>query len=234
MRSKKIFYSILTFVISIGLFSSCSYNNNQLPQKHSKYIMVKGNAAINVKPDTAILKLSINTIGKNDVDIQSENKKIINNIVDILVKLGVNKKDIYKSNCNLKSINNNKSKNLSKTSNYMLLTIISVKVKDIDKIEEIVYEVTKDGANIDSGIEFTVSNYNKYYKEALKEAIENGNNKAKDISKSLGIDLGDVIKIDEDDDYNENNINVNYVEKSNCINIDNKLIQASVNMIFEY
>ena len=105
---------------------------------------------------------------------------------------------------------------------------------DIDKIEEIVYEVTKAGANIDSGIEFTVSNYNKYYKEALKEAIENGNNKAKDISKSLGIDLGNVIKIDEDDDYNENNINVNYVEKSNCINIDNKLIQASVNMIFEY
>ena len=224
MRSKKIFYSILTFVISIGLFSSCSYNNNQLPQKHSKYIMVKGNAVINVKPDTAILDLNIETTGKDIKTIQLKNNKIMDNIVEIIEKLGVDKKDIYISNYNFNTIF------------YTLNTEISIKVRDINKIGEI---ITKAGADTYNEIEFTVNDYDKYYKEALKKAIEDGNNKAKEISKNLGVDLGTVVKIDEYEgyvDYNENNdfTKINYEKKSDSVRGVNKLIRASVNMTFEY
>ena len=150
MRRKKIFYNILAFIIFVGLFSSCSYKENQSSQKYSKSVMVKGNAVINVKPDTAILDLKIKTRGKNIINIQSEHNKIIDNIVDSILKLGVvNNKDIYKSFCNLSTLDK---------SDYELFTGISVKVRDIDKIEEILNEAMKAGAYKDYNIEFTVSN----------------------------------------------------------------------------
>ncbi len=237
MVYKKIFYSILAFVISIELFSGCSYRENQLSQKHSKYIMVQGNAVINVKPDTAILKLCINTKGKNTIDIKLENDKIIDNIVNGILKLDfVDKKDIYISYSGL--IEDGFSND------------ILVKVRDINKIGDIVSEATKFSSNIDTFTEFTVSDYDKYYKEALKKAIEDANNKAKDISKSLGVDLGSIVKIDEDQENNynkhkyskENNYNnennnftnINYGEKSNDFIGENKLIKVSVNVTFEY
>ena len=233
MRNKKIFYNMLVFIISIGLFSSCSYSKNQQSQKHSKTITIKGNAVINVKPDIAILELEASTTGENIINIQSKNNKIMNNIVDTIVKLGVNKKDIYKSECNLYTTN---------TSDYNLSSIISVKVIDINKLEEIVSKAIKAGAFKEHyNIEFTVSDYDKYYKEALKKAIEDGNNKAKALSKRLGIDLGAAVKIEEDPYYigtynnkNNNFTNINYGERSNIINGRNKLISAYVNMTFQY
>ena len=228
MIIKKIFYNILAFVISIGLFSSCSYRDNQSSEKYSKSIVIKGNSLINVKSDTAILELISSTSGKNIINIISENNKITDSIVDTIEKLGVDKKEIYKSDCKLY---------LYKL--YNIDTTISIKVRDINKIGEIVNKAIKSGASKNYNIEFTVSDYDKYYKEALKEAIEDGNNKAKALSKNLGVNLGSAIKIDEDDNYtdtNENNnfINANYKENSNLFRGDNKLITASVNMTFEY
>ena len=241
MRIKKIFYSILAFVISIGLFNSCSYNNNQLSKKLGKSVILKGNAIINVKPDIAILKLGVNTTGKNIIDIKSQNNKIIDNIVDNMMKLGIDKKDIYVYDYQLYSYDDYNHDNLNKILDYNIYSAISVKVKDINNIEKIITEATKSGSTIINGIEFTVTDYNKYYKEALEKAIEDGNNKAKEMSKSLGVDLGSAVKIDEDQnstDNNENNNNnftkTNSGEKSNSVMGENKLIKASVNMTFEY
>ena len=241
MVVNKIFYNILLFIIFIGLFSSCSYNNNQLPQKHSKYIMVKGNAVINVKPDTAILDLNIETTGKDIKTIQLKNNKSMDNLVDNLLKLGIDRKDIYRSNYNLNSDYGLNSKNKFEFLGYKVSSTISIKVKDINKIEEIITKSKKAGANIDKPIDFSVSDYDKYYKEALNSAIEDGNNKAKNISKKLGVDLGSAIKIDEYIDYNyiDNNTincfkNSNPIEKSNSFRGENKLIEANVNMTFEY
>ncbi len=239
MRSKKIFCSILAFAISIGLFSSCSYNSNQSSQKNGKSVVVKGNSVINVKPDTAILELGVITVDKDINKIKVESNKIMDNIVDAIVKLGVNKKDIYTSSYNLNSEYTYISDTESQLSGYDLSTTISVRVRNTDKIGEIITEATKAGANINNGIVFTVSDYDKYYKEALKKAIEDGNNKAKDISKNLGVDLGSAVKIDEDQNYinyNENNnfTNANYEEKTNNVRGTDQLITASVNMTFEY
>ena len=116
---------------------------------------------------------------------------------------------------------------------------MSIKVRDINKIGEIITKAKKAGADTYNEIEFTVNDYDKYYKEALKKAIEYGNNKAKEISKNLGVDLGTVVKIDEYEgyvDYNENNdfTKINYEKKSDIVRGVNKLIRASVNMTFEY
>ena len=233
MRSKKIFYSILTFVISIGLFISCSYKDNQLSQKHNKSIVLKGNSVISVKPDTAILTLGLSIDDEDINKIKIESNKIIDNIVDSEVKFGVDRKDIYVSRYNL-----------NKIYDVGLYSEITLKTKDINKIGEILTKATNEAAKfgIDLGInleEFTVNDYDKYYKEALNNAIEDGNNKAKALSKSLGVDLGSPIKIDENQNYSNNNendefTNAFYDKKSNNIRGANKLIKASVNMTFEY
>ena len=235
MRSKKIFYSILIFVVSIGLFSSCSYKDNQLSQKHNKSIVLKGNSVISIKPDTAILTLGLSIDDEDINKIKIETNKIINNILDSEVKLGVDRKDMYISNYFLDPMDN---------LYYNLYSEITLKTKDINKIGEILTKATNEAAKfgIDLGInleEFTVNDCDKYYKEALNNAIEDGNNKAKALSKSLGVDLGSAIKIDENQNYSNNNendefTNAFYDKKSNSIRGANKLIKASVNMTFEY
>ena len=160
-------------------------------------------------------------------------------IVDAVIKLGVDKKDIYTSGYYLYPSYNYNSENSSEISGYELSNTISLKVRDITKVGEIVTETTKAGANINNGIQFTVNDYDKYYKEALENAIENGNNKAKVIAEGLKVDLGPAIKVEEDQNYNNYNANSNFPnvkseEKSTGIRANDVLITASVNMIFSY
>ena len=238
MKSKKIFYSILAFTISIGLFNSCSYIENQLSSKSYKSVELIGVSNINVRPDTDILELGIEMLGENTNDIQLKNNRIMDNIVDNIVKLGIDKKDIDTTSYELHPSYGFNSKNIYEFLGYTLSTTISIKVKDINKIVEIFTEATKAGAN-SYDIKFTVNDYDKYYKEALKKAIEDGNNKAKEMSKKLGVDLGSAVKIDEDQNYinyNENNnfINANYEKDSNIVRGADQLITAAVKMTFQY
>ena len=240
MRIKKVFYNVWACVIFIGLFSSCSYSNNQSSQKLSKSVVIKGTSAINVKSDTAILELRISKSGKDINNIIMKSNKIIDDILDSLAELGIDNNDIYISRYDIYPITyEGNFINFNNFSDYDMSSYMSIKVRDINKIGEIITKATKAGADTYNEIEFTVNDYDKYYKEALKKAIEDGNNKAKEISKSLGVDLGTVVKIDEDKgyfDYNENNdfTNINYEKKFDSVIGVNKLIRASVNMTFEY
>lgn len=74
---------------------------------------------------------------------------------------------------------------------------ISIKVKDSNKVSQVIEKVTAAGANNVGSPRFTVDNPEKYREEARNKAIANAKEQAEKLSKQLGIKLGKITNIVE-------------------------------------
>lgn len=89
---------------------------------------------------------------------------------------------------------------------YEVTQNITVKVRDLKKVGDLVTEIGKNEVSNISNVEFTVDNKEKYLAEAREDAIAEAKMKAKELSKQLGVKLGRILY------YNENLDNPYYGE----------------------
>jgi uncharacterized protein len=87
---------------------------------------------------------------------------------------------------------------------YEVDQTITVKVRDISKVGDLVTKVGALAVSNISGIEFTVDKIEQYQAQARTIAINDAKAKAKELAKELGVSLGKII------DYNENGNNPIY------------------------
>ncbi|MBI2022484.1 SIMPL domain-containing protein [Candidatus Daviesbacteria bacterium] len=89
----------------------------------------------------------------------------------------------------------------SKITSYNANASLRIKVRNLDKVNEIIDTATETGANQIGGVSFEVDDRSKAENEARMKAVEDARKKAKDAAKAAGIRLGKV---------------VNYYESSNA------------------
>ncbi len=87
---------------------------------------------------------------------------------------------------------------------YEVNQTITIKVRDTEKVGDLVTKVGAAGASNISGIEFTIDDREKYVSEAREEAISEAKEKAKKLAKQLGVRLGKIMY------FNENGNGPNY------------------------
>lgn len=157
-------------------------------------LSVVGEGTVDVIPDTAYIDLGI---AVNHVfSVQEAQRKITeanNAIIESIVSLGVDKKDITTSNFsiyqgydhagNIDGYNGNAS--------------LSIKVRNISLVSSVIEKATEAGANTIDGTRFTVDKPEKYREQARDLAIKNARKQAEKIAKNLGIRLGKVTNIIE-------------------------------------
>ncbi len=76
-------------------------------------------------------------------------------------------------------------------------TNISIKVKNVQMVSQVIQEVTKAGANQVQGARFSVDNPEKDRERARNIAIQNAKTQAQKLAKTLGIRLGKITNIVE-------------------------------------
>jgi len=87
---------------------------------------------------------------------------------------------------------------------YEVDQTITVKVRDTEKVGDLVTKVGALGVSNISGIEFSVDNREQYVAQARAAAITEAKAKAKELAKELGVRLGSILS------YNENGSNPIY------------------------
>jgi hypothetical protein len=169
-----------------------------ISQQKGEPFVVTGEGKVSVTPDIAVVNLGIEENGASLKQVQDSVNNKSRNLVDIVKRLGIGESDIKTTSYNIYP---NYDYNLQppKITGYRVSTNYQVKVKDFDKVNDILVKATESGANAVGNISFDINETtkNKKLQEAREEAVAKAKEKAQGLAKAAGISLGKITNVSE-------------------------------------
>ena len=165
-------------------------------------ISVTGIGEVDVNPDLAILKLGILVQMDSLSQAQQQANTSMNAIMNALAGFSIADSDIQTAAYSIKPVWTWKDGE-SIFSGYKVENNISIKLRDMDKIGEVIDAAVGAGGEyvVVSGISFTVDNPKSYYTAARTAAMADAKEKATQLAKSAGVKVGLPISIVESNYY---------------------------------
>jgi len=192
-----IFLGFLMLVIIYSLFfgPAKKYGDSLMP---AKTINVSAEGKVTVSPDIAKLSFSVVSEGANSKLLAENNNKKMNAAIDFAKSQGIEEKDIKTTEYNL-SPRYEYDEKTKKTfiSGYTLTQTVLVKVRDLNKVAEVLGGLPVLGINQISSISFDIDEPEKYLSEARNQAFDKVKEKAKAMAEKNGVKLGRVINFYE-------------------------------------
>ncbi len=213
--------AIILLVISLFWYVASFSKSVSLDRQFS----VRGEGKIVAVPDIAQLTFGFLTEGGKDIaNLQKENSEKANRLIAFLKENKIEDKDIKTEfydispryqyyNCPLLErlpspsplpLEDEDSSSIitpcptSKIVGYTINQSISAKIRDLNKVGDVVSGAVEKGANTVSGPNFTIDDSVKLQNQAREEAIAQAKEKAKSMAKAGGFRLGKLISIQED------------------------------------
>ncbi len=184
-------------------FSSRTFAQDEKTEEAAKRTLnVSGYGKVIVVPDIAYLTLGVITEHENAATAQKDNAAAMDKVISTIKSAGIKDEDIRTTNYSIyPKYNYIKETGEQRIIGYTANNSIQVTVRDTSKVGEIIDLASKSGVNITSGISFGLSNYDEYYCEALKNAVENAKKKAETMASAFGIVLGVPASMTESGGY---------------------------------
>ncbi len=211
VKENNLFTVVIGFVIAAFLLVGQSYILTG--DSDVKSISVSGKSEISVAPDIAYVYISINTKNVDAKIAQSENAELSVSVIAALKEIGVLEKDIETLNFRLNEaydytydfetpLGNVKSEP-EKVKEFEAVHSLKVRSFELDSIGNLVSTVILAGANGVSNIEYSLSDELEMTvrADALEKSIIAGKGKAVSMSKTLNVELGEVITVSENNYY---------------------------------
>ena len=164
---------------------------------------VDGDAKLNLVPDIAKFSVSVVSEGARVTDVQKMNTEKMNAVQDFLKEIGVDKKDMKTEQYALNPryeysmCDTNGKCPAPRISGYTLTQELAVKVRDTDRLGDMLSGVTDKGANSVSNVTFDVDDDKVARSEARAEAMAEAKKKAKTLAKTAGFRLGKLVTLYE-------------------------------------
>jgi uncharacterized protein YggE len=155
-------------------------------------VTVSGSSVVTSKPDEAVISLGVQTQAQSATDALSQNAFKMNDVVDAILGLGIDKADISTDSIDLSSQTNNSG---TEVIGYVAQNSVSVTVHDLSKAGSVIDKANSAGANIVNGISFTVSQNNPALTAALTAAVKDAKSRADAMAAGAGATVGDVVSI---------------------------------------
>ncbi len=202
---------ILILGILVFFVGQIVLQNKQIDQQNQYQFTVSGQGKVYAKPDVALLNLGVKVDGNTVADVTKSGNDKMNAVVAAIKKMGVDDKDIQTTNYNLSPVYENTIvpmtysammpnipvKSSSNLKGYSLEQDVQVKIRDFDKIGQIMSQATSIGANLISDLQFTIDNPEQFREQARAKAIAEAQENARNLAKESGIGLGKLINIYE-------------------------------------
>jgi len=175
------------------------YQFRSLPQNSPAEISVSGEGKVYAKPDVAVISLGVETQGLKSQDTVNQNNEKMTKIIESVKGLGVEDKDIKTTLYSLNPVYD--YTNWGRVfKGYSLNQQVQVKIRNFDKISDILDQATSNGANTIGDLQFTVDDIEKVRAEARKEAILKAKEKALVLTDQTGLKIQKLVNI-----YDNNN-----------------------------
>jgi len=149
-------------------------------------------------PDLGIITLSVISEAKTVASAMSDNTENMNSIIQAMKDQGIEDKDLKTTSFNVNPRYNYTENYRERIlAGYEVSQNLQVKIRDLDKVGDVIQRATDSGANDISQLQLTVDNKDELKEEARKQAIEKAKAKAKELTSQLGVKLGKVITFNE-------------------------------------
>jgi len=198
-----VFLAVLTVSGIVGILNQIKegrYIGQEIETKNT--ITVSDTGEIYAKPDLGITSFSVKTEKKTVAQAMTENTQKMNQIIDSMKDLGVEEKDLKTTTFNIyprydyiNTITFDRGKRV--LAGYEITQSLQVKIRDLDKIGQIIESATDAGANQVGNLSFTIDNEDEFKKQAREEAINKAKIKAKELADQLGVNLVRIVSFNE-------------------------------------
>ncbi len=203
--AKKIFGTLagILLVYLIFLVGTMIRNNlekfNYIGQadRLERTITVDAQGKVAAKPDVAVTTMGMIAEGKTVAEAQEKNSAVMNSLLEKLKGLGIEKADIQTTNYNIYPQYNYTERNGRELLGYEVSQQVTVKIRDLDRAEQVLALAGEVGANNVSGVQFTVDDREMYKAEARDLAMQKIAEKAAMLSNTLGVRLKEVVAYNE-------------------------------------
>lgn len=184
------FIAVATLIVGLFVFANFGPGLplSVVTTTKTEMFTVTGEGKATGVPDIAQINLGITVNGASVASVQSQANTTINSISAAVKKLGVEDKDIQTTNYSLR---------FDKI--YMADVNLLVKVRNFDKINQVIDAATAAGANQVGGLSFTLDDATreKAESQARAQAIAKAKQKAAQIAAESGLNLGRIINVTE-------------------------------------
>jgi len=205
IKQHRIAFSILAIlagiviILFIALFSVSLVNefSGETPEKTQNTMAFAGEGKVYAKPDIAVVNLSVVAEGKYIKDVQDRNTKKMNGVIDFLKSFGIEEKDIKTTNYNINSKYVYQEGVAPWISGYEISQTLEVKIRNLEKIGEILEKSVGVGINQVNSLYFWVDKDDDLKDQARKLAIEDAKKKAEKSASQLGVKLIKIIGFSE-------------------------------------
>lgn len=191
---------ILSFFVLLFIYSKFgpTIPFSIFSQDRGTPLVVEGTGKVTVIPDIAKISVGIEESGSTLDAVQDSVNKKSKRLTDELKKSGIDEKNIKTTNYSVYPEYDYQGRT-PRITGYRVSISYEVKVKDFEKVNDILVAVTQAGANVVGNVSFEVNDEtrNKKLGEAREEAVKEAGENAESLAKSAGVTLGKILNISE-------------------------------------
>jgi len=199
---------VVITVGAIGCYGDFGFPEQQLPElpesgniilsQQNTGIWVTGEGKVSVVPDVAILSLGVEAQAASVAEAQQQAAETMEAVMAVLDEYGVTSKDVKTQSFNIYPVRrweNDKEILIG----YRVNNMVTVKIRKVDNTGVIIDAVAAAGGDYTriNSISFTVDDPTGYYEDVRELAMEDAQEKAKQLAKLAGVELGNPTYINE-------------------------------------
>jgi len=161
-------------------------------------ISVTGEATVWVAPDQAQIDGGVTSDAKTARETSEANNAAMGKVLLALKGAGIEEKDYQTSRLSLQPQYAPNRTGSSPITGYRASNRVTIRLRDVTKVANVIDVLVGAGANDIGGINFTVSQPSKHLDEAREKAVADARRKAEIFAKAAGVTLGEPISISEE------------------------------------
>jgi len=203
-----VIFLIITMFFGIKFLSKMSDYNN-----YARTIDVSGKGEVKAVPDLAEINFTLKEINDSkdkskNIELQNNIAKQMKTIIQEFEDLKISKKDIQTENysvqpkytyqnCYSRPQNYMKPCDSNVLTGYEISQTVIVKVRQTEFTGEVLAILAENNITTVSGPNFTIEDKEKLKRQARDLAIQDAKQKAKDLSKVLGVEIEDIVSFND-------------------------------------
>ena len=167
-------------------------------QAADRLVTVTGEASVSVPPDTAVIRVGVTSQGRTAREASDANAQKMTGVLSAINGTGIADKDVQTSRLSLQPQYDTGKGGPARLLGFQVTNQVTVQIRDIKSLPNVLDKAIAAGANEMSGIEFVVSQQSKLLDRARDDAVADAHRKAALYAAAAGAKLGHVVSITEE------------------------------------
>ena len=178
---------MVKIIIFCAIFiCTLAVNSVAFAEEYVPTISVTGEGVVEAPPDSATISVGVVSRDKDATKVQGDNAKAATKIINSIVALGIDRKNIRTGNYNFRQNFRNDENNRRVFDCYEVTNTVTISVNDLNKVGKVIDAALSNGANEIDSLNFGLRDREKFQSEALRLAVLDAQKKAEIAAAALG------------------------------------------------